>query len=226
MSRIVVLAEGQAEETFVRDLIAPHLQQFGVYAQARLATTKHVKVGASFKGGITKYAPVRLDVLHILRDKGLKRVTTLIDYYHLPDDFPGAGDDEPKSARDRAKHIQAAWRADIGEPRFRPYLSLHEYEALLFASPEQISALAPAKIRGKVLEKLNAARDAFESVEDINDGDHTSPAKRIQALIPEYRKPLGGLLIAEAIGLVAMREASPRFDAWLARLEALGEANQ
>jgi len=219
VTRVSILAEGQSEETFVRELVAPHLLSRKVYATAILAKTKHT-VGRSFKGGITRYEPVRRDLLNLLRDKDVAVVTTLVDYYHLPNDFPGA-DRAVTDCAKRAAHIEDEWRKNIDDSRFRPYLSMHEYEALLFASPDEIAALAPARSRPKVLEELQRIVGKFGSIEEINDGPDTSPAKRITTLIPEYRKPLGGVLIAQAIGLQPMRAASPRFDAWMTMLESL-----
>ncbi len=45
MTRVLVLAEGQTEETFFRELLAPHLWGHEVYPQVVLAATKRVKSG-------------------------------------------------------------------------------------------------------------------------------------------------------------------------------------
>ncbi|MEI6046571.1 MAG: hypothetical protein WCS37_19645 [Chloroflexota bacterium] len=53
-----LLVEGQTEETFVRDVLAPYLSEKGVYPSAMRATTKPVKDGPNFKGGIVSYGKV------------------------------------------------------------------------------------------------------------------------------------------------------------------------
>lgn len=58
--------------------------------------------------------------------------------------------------------------------------------------------------------------------ENVNDGPKSAPSKRLLESIPGYQKPLHGPLAIEAAGLTALRSRCPRFDAWVARLEALG----
>jgi hypothetical protein len=44
MVKVFVLVEGQTEEKFIKKLLEPHLQQFGVYLVAILLTTKQKMV--------------------------------------------------------------------------------------------------------------------------------------------------------------------------------------
>ena len=69
--------------------------------------------------------------------------------------------------------------------------------------------------------RLAAVRSQFPSAEDIDDGAHTAPSKRILTLIPEYSKPVAGPQIAREIGLQAMRRECLHFNNWLTKLEAL-----
>jgi hypothetical protein len=61
--------------------------------------------------------------------------------------------------------------------------------------------------------------------EEINDGETTAPSKRIASQIPEYEavKPSAGPQIVQAIGLATVRSKCPHFDAWVKRLENLGQ---
>lgn len=68
---------------------------------------------------------------------------------------------------------------------------------------------------------LQAARDAVNSPEEINEHRETAPSKRILAVMPEYRKRLHGPQAAQEIGLPQLRAACRHFDQWLSRLEAL-----
>jgi len=52
MHRVLILAEGQTEERFVKDILQPHLWPFGVDPQPKIATTKRIKDGIDFKGGV------------------------------------------------------------------------------------------------------------------------------------------------------------------------------
>jgi hypothetical protein len=89
MKFVKIYVEGQTEETFVRDVLTPHLSGIGVYPTPVLAKTKREKSGRAFKGGLTSYAKVRRDILRLLDDSSAAAVTTMLDFYGLPKDFPG-----------------------------------------------------------------------------------------------------------------------------------------
>lgn len=84
MKRVLVLVEGQTEETFVKRVLGEHLSRFGVYAAPTIAATKRVKSGKKFKGGVVSYARARRDLLRLLGDSGAAAVTTMIDYSSAP----------------------------------------------------------------------------------------------------------------------------------------------
>jgi hypothetical protein len=67
----------------------PLISPRGLVLHPVLAKTKRTLSGAAFKGGITSYVQVRRDIIGLLRDSSAIRVTTMIDYYGLPDDFTG-----------------------------------------------------------------------------------------------------------------------------------------
>jgi hypothetical protein len=218
VNKVLVLVEGQTEETFVRDILAPYLMERDTYPIATLATTKRVVGGPHFKGGIVSYGKLKGDLLRLLNDTSAAVVTTLIDYYGLPDDFPGRAKIPPGSCYDRVAFLERAFRNDIGDRRFLPYLVLHEYEAMLFVAPELIAdafsdALATAQ--------LESVRDKFDTPEEIDDHPQTCPSRRIAAVLPGYRKPLHGPLIARKIGIDRIRKGCRHFDGWLTELEAM-----
>lgn len=218
MTRVHVLVEGQTEETFIRSLLAPHFASRGVYLTPVLAATKRIKSGQKFKGGVIHYEPFRRDLQRLLRDTNAVAVTTMIDYYGLPEDFPGFSNLPAGSCYDRAAHLERALRDDLGHPRLLPYLSLHEFEALLLTAPSEIGTAFPA---GGQIARLEKDVSAFPSPEEINEGPDTHPAARILQYLPGYRKALHGPLIASRIGLAALRQRCPHFAAWIDRLERL-----
>ncbi|WP_199769702.1 DUF4276 family protein [Aeromonas sp. ASNIH2] len=55
----------------------------------------------------------------------------------------------------------------------------------------------------------------------MNNSPQTAPSKRILALVPNYKKTLHGPLIAEDIGLDAIRAQCPHFNRWIERLLVL-----
>ncbi len=218
MKKVLILCEGQTEETFVNRSVAPHLLSLNVTAIPTLIVTKLSRSGAASRGGITRYAQVRRDIFNLLRDKSAALVTTLIDYYGLPADFPGVSTLPVASPHQKVAHLEQALAQDVGDARFLPYLILHEFEAFLFVQPELITRTFAQ--RGAAA-RMFGNWQSFASPEEINDGQHSHPAARIQRHFPQYRKPLHGPLIVEKIGLTAIREKCPHFDAWMRRLECV-----
>lgn len=228
MKRVLILVEGQTEETFVRDLLAPHLVSYHVLATAVLLENKprHKQKpaekdlpGRTFKGGVSQYPLIERHILSLLNDKEAA-VTTLLDYYGLPADFPGQETlPQAITAYQQVEHLQQAFAQKINHPRFHPYLALHEFEALLFCRPAAIAERFPTI--PTLAAHVQAIRHEFSSPELINDEPQSHPSARLKLLIPRYRKPLDGVQIAQQIGLTPMREQCPHFASWLGWLENL-----
>jgi hypothetical protein len=214
--KILILVEGQTEFRFVREVLYPHLAQKDIYIIPTIAES-----APGFKGGGMSYARIRKTLKKLLGDTSAGSVTTMFDYYHLPDSFPGYHT-QPAGGHcyQRADHLEQALADDLVDRRFIPYLALHEFEAMLFADPVQI-ANHFAGIKN--YEALVAIRSKFNSPEEIDDGETTSPARRIQALFPGYKKLRDGLFICQAIGLDRIRVECPHFNQWLRKLETLSE---
>lgn len=97
-------------------------------------------------------------------------------------------------------------------PRFVPFVMIHEFEALLFSDCQ---GFAEAIGREALAADFQGIRDAFPNPEQIDDSPQTAPSKRIAALVPQYEKPLIGVLASLQIGLEAMRRECPHFSGWL-----------
>jgi len=217
MKRILVLCEGQTEETFVTRILAPHLHRFDKIAIPKVLTTKKVKSGHEFHGGITSYAHIRRDTQHLLRDSNAICITTMLDYYGLPGDFPGKSGLRGATPYERVSFLEQAFVADIDSPRFLPYLMLHEFEALLFVDLTAVIDTLACPITPQQFGDLQR----FSSPEEINEGRHTHPAARLQEHLRGYRKTLHGPLAVERIGLPHIRAQCPHFNDWLNKMEAL-----
>jgi hypothetical protein len=218
VKRMLVLVEGQTEETFVNDMVAPHLTGFDTWARATRICTKRVAGRRAHRGGIGSYEQVRKDLRLLLRSNP-DAVTTMIDYYGLPDDFPGMASRPSRgTCFDRVAYLEKAFAEDIADPRFVPGLILHEFEGLLFSTPRAIAAVMENESHLKKLEGVVAQHG---SPEEINDSLQTHPSRRITDLYPTYRKALHGPQIALRIGLDEIRARCPHFAAWLTRIETL-----
>ena len=77
-------------------------------------------------------------------------------------------------------------------------------------------------VSNKSIQALQNIRSQFPTPEDINDNSDTAPSKRIEKVIPRYKKKVDGPLLAMEIGLAKIRDKCPRFNGWVTNLESLG----
>lgn len=224
MTRLYVLVEGQTEEEFAKNILSPHLLERKIYAYPIIVETSRDSFGRKRRGGgdWNKWLRdlKRLTGQHPGPDV---RFTTLFDLYGLPKHFPGleqhAGE---KDTTRRAGLLEGSMFQAVNDWRLIPYLQRHEFEALVLASIEPLAGLLedPGELEG--ITKLRALVKQVPP-EEINDGETTAPSKRLESHIASYRKTVHGPLAVEGAGLGALRGACPRFDAWVSKLEQIGE---
>ena len=223
MPRILVHVEGQTEERFVNAILAPHLYDIGyTNVSARLLGNARQR---SQRGGIRPWDTVRTDILNHLKNDQTALVTTMVDYYGLPNTWPGRNRARLENTlMARGDAVEQAILDDLASSRdaafdrrsFVPYVVMHEFEGLLFSDP---IGFARGIGRPDLSSELQAIRGEFSTPEDINDSSETAPSKRIKELYKGYQKPLMGVLGAEEIGLAAIRRECPLFDRWIENLE-------
>ena len=230
MTRLLIHVEGETEEAFVNELLAPHLYGHGfVNVGARLVGNARMR---ERRGGIRAWQAVKKDIVrHLQYDAGAASAT-FVDFYALPESGQGAwpGRSAATTAPFAAKSglveqqilddVFANFGAGVAG-RFFPYVVMHEFEGLLFSNP---AAFCEGIGRPDLVGHFQHIRNQFNSPEEINDSPTTAPSKRIVAAVPGYQKPLYGTLAALEIGLADMRSECPLFDAWVTKLEAWGES--
>jgi hypothetical protein len=218
MRRVLVLVEGQTEERFVKDVLAPFFEPKELFLTPTVLVTKRVKDGQNFKGGVTHFTKFERDLRTLLRDSDAL-VTTLLDYYGLPTDFPGMSTRPAASTpRARARHVEMAVDMHFGNPdNLRTFFALHEFEAWLFADTATLPEVMAAR---SMQPAFSAVRAGVDTPEEINDSPQTAPSKRIQAMFPAYRKRVHGPNTAQRIGIERIRQECPHFNQWLSELEA------
>ena len=110
------------------------------FFHATILVTKRVKAGPNFKGGVTNFAKFNNDARRWLNSAGGALVTTMLDYYRLPLDFPGMNSRPPNGTPlQRVTHVETAITKHFGgRQNFLPFLALHEFEAWLFSSPTEL----------------------------------------------------------------------------------------
>ena len=215
MKRVYVLCEGSTERTFIREVLQPEyatLHLIPVLPGHSSAPARH--------GGNIRYARIRPELLNLLKMDPAGFCTTMLDFYALGQGFPGRDSSKGKSPLDRGCMIEQAMEQDItaamghgfDNSRFRAYLSMHEFEALLFSNPVR---LADALGRPEAAGTLLSIRAEFTTPEDINDDVLTAPSKRLQQVFRRYDKVVGGNVAALSVGVEAMRRECPHFSQWL-----------
>lgn len=145
----------------------------------------------------------------LFNDSSAAAVTTMFDYYGLSNDFPGLKSIPKLDCYKQVEHVEAAFKEDINESRLIPYLQLHEFEGLLFSSPVTIACPFENEKTGKyrqLVKALQNIRNSFRTPEEINNNPETSPHRRLEKLIPSYRKVFYGVMIASKMGLEKIRE--------------------
>lgn len=222
---IYVVVEGQAEQTFVRDVLAPHMAPGKIYLHPALIG----KPG--HKGGDIRFDKAKNDIGNFLRQRNDTYITTMFDYFRIDSEWPGKADALRQvkngtnlTASQKAGILETATLTEIvrifpgcdSENRFIPYIEMHEFEALLFSDADVLAdktQIDAALIR-RIIEK-------YDSPEEINDDPANAPCKRLEALKDGYRKVAMGKTISEAIGIAAIRRQCPHFNDWLTKLEQL-----
>lgn len=227
--RLHIVVEGQAEEGFVSEVLAPELATSNIFVDCHSITTGRKK-GRLFRGGWDSYGKLQRDLIRWMKEDRHpdSYFSTMVDLYRLPKDFPGLADcQKVQQAPARVECLEARLAEDIrnefGEDmayqRLVPYVQLHELEALLFSDVSKFEHAFPDHL--DVIPKLEAIRKSAGGPEEIDNGENTAPSKRILNLLPGYVKTVSGLLILKEIGLAVLRKQCPHFDAWIVRLLSL-----
>lgn len=215
MKMLNIVVEGQTEQSFVNEVLAPYLRSKGIL----LITPILIHTSKAGRGGLVNYHHLHNTIKGLLKNQrdGNLVVSTFVDFFRIPNNMPGyeaamqSGDDLQK-----VETLQLALDDSIADRRFIPYIQLHEFEALLFSNNNGFEYLWEEKLS----EKTKTIVDAFENPEDINSAPETAPSKRLLAINEKYDKVLDGNLIALEVGINEMLAKCPRFADWVSRLIA------
>jgi hypothetical protein len=215
-----MLVEGQSEEIFVKTVLAPHLLRYGVFVHPPVVLwTKRLPGGGGFRGGVSTWNLIRRNLLPLMNDSGAW-VTTLIDFYNLPADFPGwANVREEAVPQQRVVVLENCMKREFSHRRFIPFLALHEFEAWVFSRPDVVET--HFGING-LAEKIRGIAEGAGGPELINQGVSTHPKVRLKSLVTRYKETSDGPTVLEKTGISAVRGACPHFHQWLCSLENTG----
>jgi len=216
MRYMQVLVEGQTEERMVNRVFGPELGRRDICLTPVVLTTRRAAGRPHDKGGVSKWSVIEREIRGLLRNSSLDRVTTMFDLYGLPSDTPGVADAPTGDAYARVRHVEEAMARAVADPRFLPFLALHETEAWVLAAANELSELVgvPA-LAGTLRAQVTAAGGP----ELVDGGPDTAPSKRIVRAHLGYKKVVDGSDAVELLGLDALRAVCPHLDGWLKRLD-------
>ncbi len=205
MNRLVFIVEGHTEILLVNKVIMPYLYSLGYHlphnCQTITTNRKQYK-----KGGVGSYGKFKNEVQKTLA-QGNVLVTTLIDFFKLPTDFPGYSEDSK-----RIDDIEEAIVNDFNElPNLIPYIQRHEVESLMYSSMDGFEFVMDEQDQ---LSKAQEIIDMYPNPEDINNSPATAPSKRLMNIY-NYDKTGDGEMIFEMVGIDAMLDKCPRFAQWI-----------
>ena len=211
---LFIYCEGQTEALFVRNVLNPSF----LHPQGKAAAPIVAQ-------GLRPFSRTQTDLLNLLRNPSAK-VTTCIDYYGMPAGYPGMPHQRPPAGNPVLVYqdilrLERALAAAINNPRFIPYYSLHEFEALAFADPAAIDAQQKRVSSGSVIPQVTQMLALAQgNPELVNDSQPTSPSHRLAALWPrgQYQKTIDSVGMVQRIPLATMRARCQHFDHWLSQL--------
>ena len=216
----VIIVEGKTEYEFAKQLLYPYLANKNIF----ITPTQASKPGQ--KGGDIRFHRVKKDIKIHLQNPTNNFVTTMIDYYGTKD-WPGLKQitnkqytpQEITSIIDQATNKELLQNIPEYElkvkQRFIFYMSMHEFESLLFSNPQ----ILVAKLKINTNEITKIVRQ-YKTPEAINNHPNTAPSKILARLSKgNFFKIVNGIDIAKVIGIEAMRKKCPLFNAWLQKLE-------
>jgi len=202
MKRLLVYCEGPTEESFVKTVLAPYFLGMNIFV---------TPIGA---GGVSKYSIIKKELTRICKSDPTATITTMLDYYGLPNDTPGAVT-ASGTIHEKTAQIEAAVEKDLSELSNLFFnLTIHEFEGLLFSNTIAFESIAT----DKQLAILKTIREGFETPEHINNSYDTAPSKRIIKIIPSYSKVADGTILAERIGIDVISSQCPHFRKWIEKL--------
>lgn len=224
---IHILCEGQTEQGFVEEVLRPYLKNKGVTSVKSILITTNKKKNA--RGGMLTYNHALTD-LNLLQQTQLDGdherhiFTTMFELYAIPNDFPGF--EKTKTISDpysKVYNLEKDFADAINDPRFIPYIQLHEFEALLFCGIEHI--VTPYPGCEKRCEQLTKDLQKIGNPELINNSPDTAPSKRIIKAIEgdkkthyNYNKPKTAKYVTKKIGIDELRAKCKHFNDWIKNL--------
>lgn len=209
MKNVYIYCEGQTEESFVNKILYPYFLNQDIAVYPIICSTKRT-LQRKYKGGVYDYNKIRNELTILCKSHRHEFVSTMFDYYGMPDNTPGFGirRSDPVEMIDA---IEAEINKDLDLPNCSFHLMLHEFEGILFSNPESFRIITDEK----TVEAIQQIRDEFPTPEHINNSMETAPSKRLLQMIPGYSKIRSGMILSIDMGIDSILQQCPHFKEWI-----------
>lgn len=215
MKNVYIYCEGPTEESFINEILYPYFFNIGIAVYPIICTTKRT-ASKKFKGGVSDYTKIQKELTMLCKQHRNEYLTTMFDYYAMPDNTPGIDCSEPDIHK-RIEQIEHTIDGDINQANCNFHFMLHEFEGILFSKPDSFALIADEN----VVRSIQAIRDSYSTPEHINNSPETAPSKRLEALIPNYAKIKNGTLLSKEMGIDVIMEQCPHFRRWIESISVL-----
>lgn len=234
MKLIHIVCEGKTEVSFVSQVLQPHFEELNTQ---RANYDRSIQLIPHSLGTGTNFYKIINLAKDLYNNNPNAWVTTMTDFCDTDRDFPGFEDSQNLNGSKKVAYMEARllqeFKQQIGsrytEGRFIPNYQLYEFEALLFARPQELANHLGNQYDFINIQEFENTRDQFDSPEHINSKREFSPSARIGKIASingteartVYNKVVDGIAIAKKIGLAQMRSACPHFNEWVTKIESI-----
>jgi hypothetical protein len=163
MKRLIIIVEGDTEKEFVDTVLCPYFSIKNIH-DISCFKIKHSR------GGLSKYSHLKIDILNCIHQSNVI-VTSLIDFYALPKDFPKYEESKNINNKiEKVEFLELSIKKEIEESQNQkfnnliPYIQLHEFEALIFSSLNGFNIYESSKINKIEIKKIF---EKYQNPEDI-----------------------------------------------------------
>lgn len=212
MKIVYIYCEGRTEESFINHVLYSYFFNIGIAVKPIVCTTKRVN-SVKFKGGVNSYGKIKKELKRLCGEHPKEMLTTMFDFYGMPDDVPNINNHELDIYR-KVEKIERSIAEDINMPNLFFGLVLHEFEGLLFSYPQAFKEV----VDSEVVNRIARIREEVKTPEHINNLQETAPSKRLGVLIPNYPKVKYGTIVAKAIGIDRIIEECQHFARWIDKI--------
>lgn len=144
MKNVYIYCEGPTEESFINEILYPYFLNIGIAVYPIVCTTKRT-ASKKYKGGVSDYNKIKRELTMLCKSHPNEHVTTMFDYYAMPENTPEIGLHDP-DIYERIGKIEAAVNKDIGQANCMFHFMLHEFEGILFSNPESFELIAETDV--------------------------------------------------------------------------------